>query len=323
MKSALKQLVRWYKIHELVNKKPKSDESIVKFCDGVKNAYYKYMVSDEQLIRQKFKKRLGRELNLNNPVKYNDKLQWLKLNWYDPIATKCADKYEVREIIKEKIGEKYLNELIAVYESVDEIDINKLPDKFVLKGTHGSGFNIICEDKSKMNWDEEFKKMRRWLRTYYYLQNREWVYKDIKPRIICEKYLDQDDGDELRDYRFFCFNGEPKFITVDFSITDKKRTRRNLYDLEWNLMDAEISYPKETNIKVNKPEKLEEMIELSKRLSSGFPHARVDFYYIDNKIIFGEITFFHQSGMGKIVPEDFEIKMGEWIELPISNGGNH
>lgn len=306
----------------LIREKLKSNDSIVKFYDGVKSVYYKYLVSDEQLIRRKFKKRLGREVNLKNPVKYNDKLQWLKLNWYDPIATKCADKYEVREIIKEKVGEKYLNELIAVYESVDEIDIDKLPDKFVLKGTHGSGFNIICKDKSKMNWDEEFKKMRRWLRTNYYLQNRESVYKDIKPRIICEEFLVQDDGDELRDYRFFCFNGRPKFITVDFSITEKQKTRRNLYGLEWNLMDAEISYPKETNIQVEKPEKLEEMIELSKKLSSGFPHARVDFYYIDKRVIFGEITFFHQSGMGRINPEEFEVDMGNWLELFIRDGGN-
>ena len=306
----------------LIREKLKSNESIVKFYYGVKSVYYKYLVSDEKLIRRKFKKRLGREVNLKNPVKYNDKLQWLKLNWYDPMATKCADKYEVREIVKERIGEQYLNELIAVYESVDEIDIDKLPDKFVLKGTHGSGFNIICKDKSKMNWDEEFKKMRRWLRTNYYLQNREWVYKDIQPRIICEEFLVQDDGDELRDYRFFCFNGRPKFITVDFSITEKQKTRRNLYGLEWNLMDAEISYPKETNIQVEKPEKLEEMIELSKKLSSGFPHARVDFYYIDKRVIFGEITFFHQSGMGRINPEEFEVDMGNWLELFIRDGGN-
>ena len=131
-----------------------------------------------------------------------------------------------------------------------------------------------------------------------------------RPRIICERYLQQDDGDELRDYRFFCFNGEPKFITVDFSITDKTKTRRNLYALDWLLMNEEISYPKELVIKVKKPEQLHEMIELSKELSGGFPHARIDFYYISKKIIFGEITFFHQSGMGKIKPLRFEEVMG-------------
>jgi hypothetical protein len=299
-----------------IKEKLKNSESVVRFYDYIRQSYYKYCISDEKLIRKRFKKTLGREVELINPEKFNDKLQWLKLNWYDPIATKCADKYEVREIVKEKIGQAYLNELIAVYESVDEIEIDRLPEKFVLKGTHGSGFNVICEDKASINWNNKFKEMKRWFWKNYYWQNREPVYKDIKPRIICEKFLVQNDGDELRDYRFFCFNGEPKFISVDFSITDKKKTRRNLYDLQWNLMDAEISYPKETNIIVDKPEKLEEIIELSRKLSFGFPHARVDFYYIDNRIIFGEITFFHQSGMGEISPEEFEVAMGDWLELP-------
>lgn len=295
----------------------KNNESVVRVYDSLMSYYYKYLISDEQLVKRKFEKRLGRKLDLDNPTKYNDKLQWLKLNWYDPTAAMCADKYKVRQFVKERIGAEYLNELIGVYDSCKEVDIDKLPNKFVLKATHGSGFNIICEDKATINWTLKFKEMKRWLRrNYYYWESREPVYKDIKPRIICEKFLLQNGGDELRDYRFFCFNGEPKFVAVDFSITDKKKTRRNLYDLEWNFIDAQISYPNETSIKVEKPEKLEEMLQLSQKLSSGFPHARVDFYYIDNRIIFGEITFFHQSGMGKISPPEFETKMGEWLELP-------
>ncbi|MBR7552553.1 ATP-grasp fold amidoligase family protein [Allobacillus sp. GCM10007491] len=304
-------------------------EIIIYLYDRITGAYFKNFISDERLIRKKFKNRLGRDLQLDNPVKFNDKLQWLKLNWYDPLATKCADKYEVREFVSETIGEEYLNELYGVYESVDEIDIDKLPNSFVLKGTHGSGYNVICKDKNKMNWDEEFKKMRRWLRLNYFWKVRQWVYKDIKPRIVCEKFIEQEEGAELRDYRFFCFNGNPKFITVDFSITNKKNTRRNLYDLDWNLMEQEIAYPRELNLKVDKPDKLDKMIELSKKLSANFPHARVDFYYIDNRIIFGEITFFHQGGMGKIKPLEFEDEMGSWLKLPkkpaitdTSNGRN-
>lgn len=296
--------------------KLKKSETIIGLYDSLKQTYYKYFISKENLIKKKFKKRLGRNVNLDNPVKFNDKLQWLKLNWFDPLATKCADKYEVREFVKDRIGEEYLNSLFSKYESVDEINIDELPNSFVLKGTHGSGFNIVCRDKSKLDWDVEFNKMRRWFKTNYYLQNHEWVYKDIKPRIICEKYIEQETGEELRDYRFFCFNGEPKFITVDFSITNKSKTRRNLYDLDWKLMEEEISYPKEQRIIVNKPEKLEEMIDLSRKLSYGFPHARIDFYYIRESIIFGEITFFHQSGMGKVKPLEFEDKMGNWLQLP-------
>ena len=182
------------------------NEIVVKTYDKIKKNYYKYLISDEKLVKNRFKKRLGREVDLENPIKFNDKLQWLKLNWHDSIATKCVDKYEVRKIIQEKIGKEYLNDLIGVYESIDDIDMDELPDKFVLKGTHGSGFNIICKDKCNMKWDEEFKKMKRWLRINYYLQNREWVYKDIKPRIICEKYLEEFETGELRDYKIFCFN---------------------------------------------------------------------------------------------------------------------
>ncbi|MCT4478534.1 glycosyl transferase [Peribacillus frigoritolerans] len=287
--------------------------------EQLKQLYYKYFIGDVRLIKKRFKERLGREVNLENPVNYNDKLQWLKLNWQNPVAKECADKFQVREYVKKTIGTEYLNELYGVYDSVEEININALPNSFVLKGSHGSGYNIVCKDKRTMKWNEEYKKMRKWLKTNYYLGSREWVYKDINPKIICEKFIEQDDGEELRDYRFFCFNGEPKFITVDFSITDKKRTRRNLYDLKWNLMNQEISYPKELTIKVNKPNKLDEMIKLSKKLSSGFPHARVDFYYIKEKVIFGEITFFHQSGMGKIKPLEFEEEMGSWLNLPDAN----
>lgn len=241
----------------------------------------------------------------------------MKLYWRDPLAIKCADKYEVRDFVRERIGGQYLNELIAVYDSVDEIEIDKLPKSFVLKGTHGSGYNIICKDKYKMDWDKVFRNMRRWMRTNYHWSKREWVYKDIKPRIICEKYIEQEDADELRDYRFFCFNGEPKFIAVDLSITDKERTRRNLYDLEWNLLDAEISYPKEIRVNIDKPKKLKNMLELSRKLSTGFPHVRVDFYQVMDRVIFGEMTFFHQSGMGKFTPPDFEEEVGSWLELPM------
>lgn len=267
-------------------------------------------------LKMLYRANLGKKLNLSNPRTFNEKLQWLKLYWYNPLATKCADKYEVRKYVKDKIGKEYLNDIYSVYNSIEDINLNKLPNSFVLKGTHASGYNIVCKDKEHMEWDEEFKKMKEWLKSDYYSKKFEWVYKDIKPRIICERYIEQDDGAELRDYRFFCFNGEPKFVTVDFSINNKKETRRNLYDLEWNLMDEEISYPKELKIKVDKPKKLDEMLELSRKLSSEFPHARIDFYYIKEQIIFGEITFFHQSGLGIFKPAEFEETMGSWLQLP-------
>ncbi|MBU5594399.1 glycosyl transferase [Amphibacillus sp. MSJ-3] len=290
----------------------KQYETIYLVYDSIKQFYYKWLVSDEQVIKRSFKKNLGRNVDLENPIKYNDKLQWLKLNWYDPIATKCADKYEVREIVKERIGEDYLNELIAVYESVDEIDIDKLPDKFVLKGTHGSGYNIICKDKSKMNWKKEFKKMKRWLRTNYYLQNREWIYKDIKPRIICEKFLSDDCGNTLKDYKFFCFDGEPEFM---FVASDRGNdTKFDFYDLDWNNIPVSQFYLNSKH-DITKPENFDQMIELSRKLSRGFPHVRVDFYVNKGKVIFGEFTFFHFSGTKKFEPEEYDEIFGRYLDL--------
>lgn len=282
--------------------------------DAFKNTYYKYLISDEKLINKRFNERLGRDVNLKNPQMFNDKLQWLKLYWHDPIATTCADKYEVREYVKNKIGDKYLNELLRVYESVDEIKIDTLPNSFVLKGTHGSGYNIVCKDKNNMDWKKEFKKMKRWLKQDYSLSKKEWVYKDIKPRIICEKYMEDSSGKPPKDYKVFCFDGEPKLIQVD--IDRFGQHKQNFYDTNWNFKNVEIENPASKEAIVEKPEKLEEMLQLSKILTSSFPHARADFYDWDGKIIFGEITFFHHSGMGKFNPPEFEVEMGSYINLP-------
>ncbi|AVR00344.1 hypothetical protein OBCHQ24_15480 [Oceanobacillus iheyensis] len=298
----------------IIRDKIKNNDLVYYSYNFLKLFYFKYILTDKALIKKRFRKRLGREVNLIHPIKFNDKLQWLKLNWRDPLATKCADKFEVREYVEKMIGSDYLNELYGVYESIDEINIDKLPKSFVLKGTHGSGFNIICKDKNKMDWKLEFKKMKRWLKTNYYWRNREWVYRDIKPRIICERYMEEKESGELRDYKIFCFNGEPKIIEVDFDRFDNHK--RNFYDLKWHLIDLEIQYPSDGNVNIKQPKTLEKMIELSKILSKNFPHVRVDFYNLDDQIIFGELTFFHESGMGKFYPPEFELEMGNYINLP-------
>lgn len=301
-----------------MGKNPIKNNGVLVFLnDAMKAFYYKNFISDKKLINKNFKKRLGREVDLDEPIKYNDKLQWLKLYWNDPLATKCADKYLVRDYIKKTIGKDYLNELLAVYESVDEIALDQLPESFVLKGTHGSGYNIICKDKNKMNWKQEFKKMKRWLRTNYYLSKREWVYKDIKPRIICEKYMEDEYGRPPNDYKFFCFNGEPKMIQVDIDRFGKHN--QNFYTPEWKYMNIEIEKASDSTVQVEPPKNLKLMLELSKKLTSSFPHARADFYEHNGKVIFGEITFFHHSGMGKFNPPEFEEKMGNYITLPKKN----
>lgn len=276
------------------------------------------MVPDKLFLRFFYKVRTGKKLNLDNPKSFNEKLQWLKLNNRNPKYTQLVDKYRVREYIADKIGEEYLIPLIGVYDSFEEIDIDSLPDQFVLKSTHDSGGVVICDNKDKLDIAQTHKLINKSLKRNYYYYGREWPYKDVKPRIICEEFIEQGEKAELRDYRFFCFNGTVKVIAVDLNITDKSKTRRNVYDIEWNLLEAEITYPKEKNIKIEKPNNFEEMIKLSQQLSKNIPHVRVDFYEIDNRVLFGELTFFHQSGLGIFKPEEFGVEMGSWLKLPKS-----
>lgn len=294
----------------------KKNDFIFGSCRRVKQIYNKYCVSDISFIKKRFREVFNREINLENPQTFNEKLQWLKLYDRNPLYTNLVDKYKVRRYISKTIGEEYLIPLIGVWDKFEEIDFLKLPNKFVLKCTHDSGGLVICRDKNKLDIEEARKKINKSLKRNFYYHAREWPYKNVKPRIICEKLLHDEIDEELKDYRFFCFNGEPRFVAIDFSITDKSKTRRNLYDLEWNLMDGGISYPRELSKTVKKPNKLNEMINLSKILSKGIPHVRVDFYYINENIYFGEMTFYHQSGFGKFQQEEFAQLLGTWIELP-------
>lgn len=302
----------------ILKKMIKNNDILLRINDVINLIYYKYLISDKNFIKKKFKKNIGRELNLDKPEFFNDKLQWLKFNWFDEKAVQCTDKYEVRAYVKERIGEKYLNEIYGIYESIDNIDLSKLPKAFVLKGTHGSGFNIICDNKENINWFVEMKKMKRWLRTNYFWKNREWVYKNIKPRIICERYLSESDGLLPKDYKFFCFDGKPRFM---FLASDRgKETKFDFYDLEWNRIPVSQYYPTSENNHL-KPKKFEEMIELAEKLSEGFPHVRVDFYVNNDNVIFGELTFFHFSGTKKFVPEKYDKIFGSFLDLSkISNG---
>ena len=259
---------------------------------------------------------LNKKLNLKEPQLFNEKLQWLKLHNRNPKYTMLVDKYEVRKFVTSEVGEQYLNTSYGVWDSFDEIDFEKLPNKFVLKTTHDSGGVVICSDKNELNLKEARKKIENSLKRNFYYVGREWPYKNVKPRIIAEEFLSEVDGDELRDYRFFCFGGEPKFAVVDFNINDKSKTKRNIYDLNWKLIDAEISYPNNHNLELEKPKKYDEMISLSKMLSKDIPFSRIDFFYINDQIIFGEITFFHKNGLAKITPESFEKNMGDLIVLP-------
>jgi len=288
----------------------------VLFSYFAQKGYFKWM-NDEKYLRLLYRAIVKKELNLNNPKTFNEKLQWLKLYNRKSEYTGMTDKYKVREYVENKIGNKYLIPLIGVYNTFEEIDFKKLPNQFVLKPNHTSGDIYMCRDKSKIIYSKLEKEVNKWLKRNYFWVNREWSYKNIKPRIICEKFMVDESGTELKDYKVFCFSGLPKMIQVDFNRFVKHK--RNLYDIEWNYIDASIQYPNDPRVKIKKPARLNTILELAKVLSKGCPHIRVDFYLINEQIYFGELTFYHGSGYEKFYPESLGIEMGNWIKLPIKN----
>lgn len=255
-------------------------------------------------------------LHLKHPVSFNEKLQWLKLYDHKPEYTTMVDKYAVKQYVAAKIGggEEYIIPTLGVWEHFDDIDFDKLPDKFVLKCTHDSGGLVICRDKSKFDKEAARKKLEKCLKRNYFLYGREWPYKNVPPRIIAEKYMVDESGVELKDYKIFCFHGVPKIIEVDFNRFVGHK--RNLYTTSWELIDLEICYPSDENFKIAKPEHLEKLLQLATVLSQDIPHIRTDFYVINGKIYFGELTFCHGSGFEKFIPEEWDKIFGDWLKLP-------
>ena len=255
------------------------------------------------------------EIDLENPQTFNEKLQWLKLHDRKPEYTKMVDKYAAKEWVANVIGEKYVIPTLGVYDSFDEIDFEKLPEQFVLKCTHDSGSTIICHDKSTFDFDAAKEKLNKHLSINYYYVGREYPYKDVKPRIIAEKYMINGiDNRELIDYKFMCFDGKVKSIftcTERFSEAGLKVT---FFDNNWNRMPFERHYPASTNY-IEKPNSFNEMIELAERLSSGIPFVRVDFYEVNNQPYFGEMTFYPGGGVEEFSPVSWDFELGAWITL--------
>lgn len=274
--------------------------------------FFKWM-NDETYLKIAYWCKMDKRLDLKHPTTYNEKLQWLKLNDRNPEYASLVDKYEVRKFIEKTIGEDYLIPLLGIWDSIDEIDFDNLPNQFVLKCTHDSGGLVICRDKEKLDIEKAKKKLKKSLRHNYYWGQREWIYKNIKPRIIAEKYMVDESKKELKDYKFFCFDGAVKamFIATDRGID----TRFDFFDLEFNHMPFMQNYPN-ANKEIRKPKGFEKMIELAKVLSEGIPHVRVDFYDINGEVYFGEMTFFHFSGWEKFEPEKYDQLFGSWLQIP-------
>lgn len=272
-----------------------------------------YKIAPALELKLMFKLKQGYSLNLKNPKTYNEKLQWIKLYDKNEWMPKCCDKYAVREYIEKMGCTELLNTLYWHGTNPDDIPYDDLPDKFVIKVTHGSTFNIIVTDKSKLNKDETKKKLQKWLKAKFIPCYGEWFYGKIPPQIIIEQFLEDGHGNDLYDYKVFCFNGKAKLVDVHCGRFGTHK--RNIYDMNWNLQKVNFKYDNFDG--VEKPEVFDELVEKAELLSSTFHHARVDFFIVNKKIYFGEITFTNGAGFDRITPYEFDEKMGNWLKLPI------
>lgn len=274
------------------------------------------VTSDRLYLKMMYYLQFGRSLDLNNPKTFNAKLQWLKLYNRNPEYIKMVDKYEAKKYVSSIIGDEYIIPTISVYSSVEEIDLEKLPMQFVLKCTHDSGGVVICKNKDSFDIKESFDKLRRGLKYNFYYANREWPYKYVKPRIIAEQYMEDKSTGELRDYKFFCFNGVVKFFKIDYDRFVNHHA--NYYSPNGDLLPfGEARISPIPNKQLSLPSRLYEMISFAEKLSENIPFLRVDFYEIDGHVYFGELTFFPDSGYGKWTSCEWDNKIGEYIDLDL------
>ncbi|SEK63627.1 TupA-like ATPgrasp [Butyrivibrio sp. ob235] len=271
-------------------------------------------VPDEVYIELVYFIKLKKILNIRNATSFNEKIQYKKIYDHNPVYTTLVDKYKVRNYVSDRVGDKYLIPLLGVWDSPMLIDVNELPEAFVLKCNHDSGTAIICEDKTKIDFEDCKRKLNSYLKINYYYKSREWAYKNVKPCILAEKLIRDDKGD-LRDYKFFCFGGTVFYIQVDF---DRQTNHtRKIYTRNWEPLDVKIEYPI-SKIEAERPRNLDEMIHIAERLSAGLSDARIDLYSVTNGgqdyVYFGEITLYHGSGLEHIVPETFNTRMGQLIK---------
>ena len=279
--------------------------------------YSANFLSDENYLKVLFYHRLGYKLNLNNPKTFNEKLQWLKLNDQHEEYSKMVDKIEAKKYVASIIGEKYIIPTVGVWNSVEEIEWNLLPNQFVIKSSDDSGGVIICKDKTTFDIEKARKKLQR--KNNYYKYNKEYPYRNLKHRIIAEKYLEDESKYELKDYKIFCFNGEPRVLFVATDRLNKgEETKFDFFDTDWNHLPFTNGHPNNPN-PIEKPRNFNEMLDIARKLSVGIPQVRIDLYNCDGNIYFGEITFFHWSGTTAFKPKEWDYKLGNMINLPKTN----
>ena len=269
-------------------------------------------LSDKTFSKIQFLFHQGYLPNLKAPKSFNEKIQWLKLNYRDPLIQKCANKLLARDYVLENYGSEILVPLVGVYESADEIGFEDLPQRFVCKASHGSGWNIVATDKAKLNWAVESQKLKKWMATDFSTIGREWAYKNSPKKILIEEFLDGPDGQSPYDYKIFCFNGKPGFVQVD---TDRfSEHRRSFYDLNWQQLPFGLEYPIESRV-LPRPIGFDEMIVIAKKLSQQFPFVRCDLYDCAGKVYFGELTFYPGKGTERFNPKQADHAVGAMLTL--------
>lgn len=284
------------------------------FLDSVVKNYLSFL-PDKIYLSLRFRLKMGKWINWKNPLTYNEKLQWLKV--YNRRKEYCSlvDKYEVKEYVRSIIGDDYVIPTLGVWDNAEDIDITSLPDQFVLKTTHSGGNTgvVICKDKSNFDLDAARQKLRASLSQSIYNGLREWPYKDVKPRIMAEAYMSDNIHDTLLDYKFYCFDGEPKVMVI--ATGRNENLCFDYFDMNFNHLPFEQGGPNSQK-SIAKPQNMEKMVELATTLSKGMPHVRMDFYEVNSHVYFGEYTFFDSSGMAKFNPVEWDYIFGGYIVLP-------
>lgn len=271
---------------------------------------------DEKFIKKEYFLKMGERLNLEDPKTFNEKMQWLKLHDKKDIYTTMVDKAEVKKYVADVIGEEYIIPTIGVYDRFEDIDFDQLPQRFVMKCTHDSGGLVICKDKSKLDKKAARKKINKYLRRKYFYIHREWPYKNVTPRIIIEKYMEDKKDKELRDYKLFCFNGKFKIMFIATNRQGDGETYFDFFDENFKHLPFTNGHPN-APVLPHRPARFKEMVKLAEKLSRGIPQVRVDFYDVNGKTYFGEMTFFHWSGLVPFEPKEWDEKLGELIDLSL------
>lgn len=259
--------------------------------------------------------RMKKIMNWNNPKSFSEKLQWMKVYDHNPLYTKLVDKYEMKEYVDQMIGPGHTVPTLGIWESVNEVDFSKLPERFVIKGTHDSGSVIICKDRSTFDEKRTRTKLQNSLDTNLYYLSREWPYKHVPHRIIAEEYMESKDKSTLTEYKLFCFDGEVKMVLVCKGLAHSNQRTNDFCDLNLDRYPFTSLFPNSQG-DLKKPEQYDELLQYASVLSKGLPEVRVDAYVFDDKIYFGELTFFHNSGIRRFEPDEWDYKIGEWVKLP-------